>query len=93
MRKSFFWKVALVLFVTAVSTMAVSAIPNLPVAPYEGACGYHPYVSAPPYYWVGPAVSYSQCRYVELPAMIANAQSQGHIIVEAYCKPAKYCAQ
>lgn len=92
MRKSSFWRVALVLFMTAVSTMAVSAIPNQPAAPYVGACGYHPYVSAPPYYWVGSAVSYSQCRS-ELPAMIANAQSQGHIVEEAYCKPAKYCAQ
>jgi hypothetical protein len=52
-----------------------------------------PYVTSPPYYWTGTAVSYSQCINVDLPALVAQVQSQGFTIVEAYCRPAKYCGR
>jgi hypothetical protein len=82
----------LVVCAIVLSTLAY-AVPNQEVAPFEGACGYMPYVTSPPYYWTGTAVSYSQCINVDLPALVAQVQSQGFTIVEASCRPAKYCGR
>lgn len=93
MRKQLVWKcVLVVLAVIAVGTSATFAIPSDTPAEYPGQCGYQPYVSAPPYYWVGEAVSYSECINVKLPEMVAWVLSQGYTPVERYCRPAKYCA-
>lgn len=93
MRKQLVWKcVLVVLAVLCVGASTTFAIPSDPPAPYPGACGYQPYVAAPPYYWVGSAVSYSQCVNVDLPALLAWVISQGYTPVESYCRPAKYCA-
>lgn len=94
MRKSVALKSLFVLLaLTAVATGAF-AIPNLPPAPYPGACGYMPYVASPPYYWVGETMSYSQCINTGLPALIAQAHQSCPwcVLTETTCRPAKWCA-
>lgn len=91
MNKRLLWKAVLLAVMIATVSVIAFGEPNQPVAPYEGACGYMPYVTSPPYYWTGTAVSYAQCQ-IDLQALIARVQGQGFTIVEAYCRPAKYCA-
>lgn len=94
MRKSLVFKFLFVVVAIASVSAGAFAIPNLPPAPYPGACGYMPYVAAPPYYWIGETTTYSQCINVALPALIQQAQQSCPfcVITESYCRPAKWCA-
>jgi len=94
MNKRLVLKLLLILALLSVVATSAFGIPNLPTAPYEGACGYMPYVASPPYYWVGDNMSYSQCINSGLPALIAFAHSHCPwcVLTETTCRPAKYCA-
>lgn len=94
MRKSIVCKFLFVVVAVAAMTTGAFAIPNQPPAPFPGACGYMPYVAAPPYYWVGSNMSYSQCINTGLPELVAFAHSHcpDCVFTEATCRPAKWCA-
>ena len=94
---------ALVLFslsgtATLLLTPSAQAVPNAPVAPFPGACGYLPTMALGSScsggdYLVGSARSYSECKAM-LATFVIQAMDARHCNYGDWtlaCRPAKYC--